>query len=428
MPVLLMAQGKKPEVLIFGNGVDAYAAAIQSAKSRLNTVWIYEAGNLKEAMDLPAGPIESHQDLHSGIWGDLLAATMGSDTRHDSLAAVALRPLNPQLILNAMEEEIKKHPHLTLIANGQIRTAKKSSSRWEIVLADRRSFKVRAVVDATEEGKISHLAGMTNLSSAGEPENLSIEAGRFPLALRTAVAVSTLGEPQPLHYIPLALLIQQSPGGRQGNLAGQNIFFTRHHSAIRTMLTHSKDDLPLLAHIGQAAGAAAGYVAFYRTSSEKIAVRQVQGELLQYGARLIPYQDVKIQDPNFAAIQRIGATGMFPGVTDEAGKYSFAPNRTVSTEEIRPVLNELYSRSQIWFSDKGDENFTLSKLMGLIKYISHRGNELETSIERNWERKFKFTGDYDPQLQVTRLHVAVLLDEYCKPFDVRIDLQGKITR
>lgn len=119
---------------------------------------------------------------------------------------------------------------------------------------------------------------------------------------------------------------------------------------------------------------------------------------------------------------------MFPGVIDEAGRYCFAPNQTVPIKEIRPVLNELFSRSQIWFSDKGDEIFTLSELMALIKYISHRGNELETSIERNWERKFKFNGDYDPQLEVTRSHVAVLLDEYCKPFDVRIDLQGKVTR
>ena len=428
IPNLLMAQGKKPEVLIYGNGIDAYTAAIQSAKSRLNTVWVFEEANLREVINLPSGNLENHTDLNSGIWADLLAAAMGSESRNDSLAAAALRPLNPQLILNAMEEEIKMHPHLNLIAHSKLRSAKKSSSRWEVVLENRQKFKIRALVDASENGKIAQMAGLTNLSSVTEPETLAIEAGLPPLALRTSVAVSTTGEPHALHYVPLALLIQQSPSGRQQNQTGQNIFFTKYNSPIQEMLAHSNEDLPLLAHVGQAAGAAAGYVAFFKTTSEKTEVRQVQGELLQYGARLIPYQDVKIQDPNFAAIQRIGATGMFPGVIDEAGRYCFAPNQTVPIKEIRPVLNELFSRSQIWFSDKGDEIFTLSELMALIKYISHRGNELETSIERNWERKFKFNGDYDPQLEVTRSHVAVLLDEYCKPFDVRIDLQGKVTR
>lgn len=428
IPNLLMAQGKKPEVLVYGGGIDAYTAAIQSAKSRLNTVWIFEEANLREVMNLPSGNLENHADLNSGIWADLLAAAMGSESRNDSLAAVALRQLNPQLILNAMEEEINKHPHLNLIAHSKLRSAKKSSSRWEVVLENRQKFKIRALVDTSEDGEIAQMSGLTNLSSVTEPENLAIEAGHPPLALRTSVAVFTTGKPHELHYVPLALLIQQSPSGRQGSLTGQNIFFTKYNSPIQEMLAHSNEHIPLLAHVGQAAGAAAGYIAFFKKSSEKTEVRQVQGELLQYGARLVPYQDVNIQDPNFAAIQRIGATGMFPGVTDEAGRYCFAPDQTVSTEEIRPVLNELFSRSQIWFSDKRGEIFTLSELVSLIKYISHRGNELETSIERNWERKFKFDGDYDPQLPVTRLHAAVLLDEYCKPFDVRIDLQGKVTR
>ena len=128
IPNLLMAQGKKPEVLIYGNGIDAYTAAIQSAKSRLNTVWVFEEANLREVINFSSGNLENHTDLNSGIWADLLAAAMGSESRNDSLAAAALRPLNPQLILNAMEEEIKMHPHLNLIAHSKLRSAKKSSS------------------------------------------------------------------------------------------------------------------------------------------------------------------------------------------------------------------------------------------------------------------------------------------------------------
>lgn len=432
MPVLLMAQGKKPEVLVFGNGIDAYTAAIQSAKSRLNTVWIYEAATLKEAVALPPGNIEGHQDLHSGIWADLLAAAMGAKESDDSLSSIALRPLNPQLILNAMEEEISEFPHLTIIRNTGLRSAKKSKRTWEVVLADRRKYKVRAVVDASENGLIAQLAGLKELKNSIEVAdlstiNFSTEHGYFTPLMRTGVIAADAGDGQ-LYSIPLGQLIQQSSQGGQDKPMGQNIFFTRNTQIIRDLLTHSPEDLPLLAHTGQAAGAAASYVAFYRTSSEKIEVRPVQGELLQYGLRLIPFQDIALRNPNFAAIQRIGATGIFHAIADTDRRLCFAPDQPVLPGEIRPALNELYSRSQIWFAEQKNDQFRLADLLSLIKYISHRGNELDTQVERNWERKFKFDGIYDPELQVTRLHVAVLLDEYCKPFDVRIDLQGRVTR
>lgn len=426
-PCLLMAQGKRPEVLIFGNGIDAYTAALQSAKSRLNTVWINEAPSLSIGLDLPSNTIEGHQQLHSGIWADLLAASMGSDTRNDSLAAVATNPLNPQLILNAMEEEMKKYPHLLLLTNAQVRSAKKTSSRWEIVLTDRQRFKVRAVVDASADGQLARLAGLQSLTNALDIDDPSSRESQSGVLGRTSVAVSDLGKPLP-YRVPLSLFIQQAPQGRKGDLRGQNIFFTRNNPTISELLTGTREDIPLLSHLGQAAGAAAGYVAFFKTTSEKIEVRQAQGELLQYGARLVPYQDVKMQDPNFAAIQRIGLTGLFPGTTDTTGNFNFDPTKEVLVEELKPILQALYSRSQIWFEEHVDERLTLGDILSLIKYISHRGNELEAQVTRNWQRKYKFQEDFNLQSPATRIQVAVLLDEFCKPFDVRVDLQGRITR
>lgn len=426
-PCLLMAQGKRPEVLIFGDGIDAYAAALQSAKSRLNTVWINEASSLSAGLDLPSGTIEGHQQLHNGIWADLLAASMASDTRNDSLAAVATNPLNAQLILNAMEEEMKKYPHLLLLTNAQVRSAKKSSSRWEIVLNDRQRFKVRAVVDASADGHIARLAGLPSLTNPLDTDDPLSKAIQSGVLGRTSVAVSNLGKSHP-YSVPLGLFIQQAPQGRGGDLRGQNIFFTRNTPLIKELLTGTREDLPLLAHVGQAAGAAAGYVAFFKTTSEKIEVRQAQGELLQYGARLVPYQDVKIQDPNFAAIQRIGLTGLFPGTTDATGNFNFDPTKEVFTGELKPILRALYSRSQIWFEEHTEDQLTLGDLLSLIKYISHRGNELEAQVTRNWQRRYQFAEDFNLQSPATRIQVAVLLDEFCKPFDVRVDLQGKVTR
>src|SRR5690606_25618092 len=133
----------------------------------------------------------------------------------------------------------------------------------------------------------AQLAGLKELKNSIEVADLSTisfstEHGYFTPLMRTGVIAADAGDGQ-LYSIPLGQLIQQSSQGGQDKPMGQNIFFTRNTQIIRDLLTHSPEDLPLLAHTGQAAGAAASYVAFYRASSEKIEVRPVQGELLQYG-------------------------------------------------------------------------------------------------------------------------------------------------
>lgn len=419
-PALLSAQAKRPQVLVFGDGIDAYAAAIQAAKSNLHTVWIWERTTLAESMDITQGSIDSHQNLDAGIWADLLAGSLGGEQGSDSLAAIVKRRINPQLILNAMEQEIRRFSHLTILRGGEIRSAKKNRRNWRIRLTDGRQFTVQAVVDATADGKVARLAGLPALGEKMPLTDDYYESAILLSLMRTGVAVSDLGKPHP-YTVPLGALVPEG---------GHNIFFTKFSSVAQSHSQHRLEDLPLMAHIGQAIGAAAGYVAFYKTDSDKIEVRQVQAELLQYGARLLPYQDIALEDPHFLAIQRVGATGLFQPQIDGvgAGRYRFAPDTSVSTDELRPVMNQLFSRSQIWFADNHSDQLTLAELMSLIKYIGHRGDELEGLIAKNWERRFKLPGDYDPSMTVTRRHVAVLLSEYAQPFNVRIDLHGRILR
>lgn len=406
LPVCLLGQGKKPEVLIYGDGIDAYTAAIQSAKSKLHTIWVTESPNLPSSMSLPAGNIQSHDHLDGGIWADLLAGALGAEQRNDSISARAKNPFNPQLILNEMESQIEKYPHLHIYFQPGIRSVQKNRRNWQVRLNNGQRMTVRSIVDATPAGLISEWSGV-------QPNFRDME----PDMRRTGVVVTDLGERA--HALALAQIIPTED---------QNLFFTKHNPHLSSLLQENIDDLPLLAHAGQAVGAAAAYVAFYKTSSDQIEVRQVQAEILQYGARIMPYQDVPIQDAHFAAIQRIGALQIFEPIFDTQGHYLFSGEKSVATNEIEAVLNALFSRSQIWFRDQQSAAMNLGELLSLIKYIAHRGDELDTQVENLWSRRWGFEDEFDRELAITRRHFAVLMDEFVKPFDVRIDLQGQITR
>src|SRR5690606_2207138 len=96
---------------------------------------------------------------------------------------------------------------------------------------------------------------------------------------------------------------------------------------------------------GQAAGAAAAYCAFFGTTTKKINIRVVQGELMAYGMWLLPFEDIDLENPHFAAVQHIGATGILKGALKN-GKLYFMPENTVSSEEIRPEMKAYYMRDR----------------------------------------------------------------------------------
>lgn len=412
-PSLLLAQGKKSEVLIYGSGIEAYSAAIQSAKSNLNTVWVWETGiSVRDRLNEFPTNITTDNQLDAGIWADLLAASRRHKGRSDSVSAQAKQRLNIQLLINAMDSILAVYPHLTVVRNtstSAITAAKKNKRNYKIDLVNRSRYTVRSVVDASSDGLIARLTGEELLTPKITLDSVYFTNTGFQELSRTGVAVSDSDAPHP-YTMPLGSLL---PNGES------NLFRIKPKQAASA---------PLMAHIGQAVGAAAAYVAFYKTTVDKIDVRPVQGELLQYGARLIPYQDMAIDDPNFAAIQRVAVTGLFYPAPDAQGNYLFLPEQPVSTFELEPTLNQLFSRSQIWFYDHKSEKMTMKELLSLIKYIGHKGNELEGQVQKEWTRTFKFTDQYDPDMTVSRRHVAVLLDEYCKPFAVRIGFQGDIHR
>ena len=70
---------------------------------------------------------------------------------------------------------------------------------------------------------------------------------------------------------------------------------------------------PVVLLTGQAAGALAALAARDGREPRAVPVREVQRTLLDAGAFLLPYLDVPPDHPQFARIQRVGATGILKG-------------------------------------------------------------------------------------------------------------------
>src|SRR5690606_4343200 len=120
VPVICLAQSKRPQVLVYGYGVDAYAAALQSSWSNLNTVWVINGDKMVPELTSEMISIPSNAGLDAGIWAGLLARTLRQDKPSDSLSAAAKRRINPRIVQNVIDSIVKATPNLTVIEQGQV--------------------------------------------------------------------------------------------------------------------------------------------------------------------------------------------------------------------------------------------------------------------------------------------------------------------
>jgi hypothetical protein len=182
--------------------------------------------------------------------------------------------------------------------------------------------------------------------------------------------------------------------------------------------------------IGQGAGTVAAFCAFYKTTTKRLNIRSIQGELLDHKAWLMPFVDVPQTDPNWRGIQQVGATGVLQGIQQVNGKTAvvlFKPDTVVSTAEIRPVMDETYSKWFLWYNrEKPGELFKLGNLISFISEINlTEPKVLQKVMEKDWA-KYKFKQAYDVNRPVTRYEFAVLTNKYLNPFARTVDLSGRL--
>ena len=429
---LTYAQTIKTDILVIGGDAGGTAAAIQGARSKLKTLLIESGVQICPAMvSQSMVTITKGMDLPSGIWGEFRKRTIefykktpGYDTAYN--INLQLEPYTGSAIFKKIADTVK---NLTVKLNTSFSTVKRNGDVWEVTISQNgksQLVKAKVIIDATQGATVAAKLGITvkpfDFGAGNQRSTLyrtSIAMGdSFPGQGADGAAPAGNYPPYPSYCIPLnSIVVKQVdnllvtaaliPGGDIQYLASQ--------------LT-----------LGQGAGTAAAFCAFFKTTTKKLDPRTVQGEILDFKGYLLPFADVKPNDPYMRAIQQVGATGLLKGLPHTASngvtQLFFMPDSVVNTAEVKPLIMEIYTRAFLWFNkEKPGDKFTVGNLMSFISEITlTEPKTLQISLQKNWKTEYKFTTNFDMARPVTRREFAVLANKFLNPFARLADLNGNM--
>lgn len=176
---------------------------------------------------------------------------------------------------------------------------------------------------------------------------------------------------------------------------------------------------PVVLGIGQAAGALAGTAIRKGIDPKEVDVREVQQVLLNANAYLMPFIDVKPQDKNFQAIQRIGATGILKGKGISykwANQTWFYPHHFISEYDFIQGLKTYYPAAAAIEGSGKDMQ---------IDFFAEVLNKVNPDLtkERVISQYRSLKKETTP---MSREDVAVLLDTLLNPFSRKVDFEGTL--
>ena len=445
------AQTLKTDVLVIGGSPSGVAAAIQAARSKVKTILIerdttyltFKKNTVHFDPDFGkiggVAPLGNSRNLFSGIWDEFRRKfheyhkhEKGSDTTANS--SIVYDPFSGSEILNKMADSTK---NLTVDSGVIFKNIKKDDDFWSLNIIQNGKTKIiraRVVIDATRGSLIALSAGATfqQLDSA-----LNKAASKL---YRTSIAMGD-GLPWERHNDITAPADNYPP-------------FTTFCVPIKAVIAKGADNLlvtealfpsstdlqylPRQLSIGQGVGALAAYCAFYKATTKNLNVRVIQGEILDYKGYLLPISDITSKDPAWRAIQQVCVTGLIKGVlklsphdtdmSSNGGEFLFRPDSIVTTAEIQPVLQEIYTRAFLWFNrERPGDKFTVANTLSFISdYTLTDPAILKASIQKAWKTQFNFQSDFDLTRPITRREFAVLANKYLNPFARTVDLNGRL--
>lgn len=217
--------------------------------------------------------------------------------------------------------------------------------------------------------------------------------------------------PVPSYGVPMGVML---PAQQPGLLVAEKSV------SVTNLVNGSTRLQPVVMQLGQAAGAWAALAAEAECDPAEVSVRSVQQALLDAGCYLLPYLDLPASDPAFAAMQRIGATGILRGRGANVGWENqswFDAGETVCEAELRRGLGELYP--SVAPSDE------LAPVDGerLARMLCEALGE--PLSERFHRTAAEMLPDYAPARALTRLECARLIDAVADPFHtIDVDIHG----
>lgn len=381
------AQTTRPKVLVVGNGNAAVAAAIQAAVSGVKTIILLQAGGFD------INPIGN--DINSGIQADFFKKINVAKGIKDSLAISSFDKKLANEVLVKWTDSLK---NLTIIRNVLWTKADRSGNNWSFKLSDGQTLKPSILIVAGD-AKLQPALGIKNL-----PTNYESPLNYANPIYRTSILSGKLVK-----------------GNTATVFSMYNLFVPEQENLIWL-----KNDEGML--IGQAAGATAAYAGFYGTKLSEVKLKSTQGELINYKLAIMPFSDIKQNDPNWKAIQFVGVSGVIKANVDK-GNAQFMPDKLVTTEEIKQPFKDLYYKAQIWFDDYKSSDLTLQAAIDMICYVGQKSPEsTPKEIEKKWKTSYKFSSNFDLAKPITRREFAAILQDYMPPFNVNVDKTGRVVR
>jgi hypothetical protein len=228
--------------------------------------------------------------------------------------------------------------------------------------------------------------------------------------------------PIPSYNIPLGCLIPKKY---------QGIIIAEKSISVSNIVNGTTRLQPVVMLTGQASGALAALCVLQKKNAQQVFIRDVQNSLIQHNAYIMPYADVTPKHPQFAAIQRIGATGILKGV----GQPNAWANRTWFYPDSIVTLKEFIIGFKSFGSVSSTNDSLLSIATVIATIIQSNSEHLNPSysknidgftqqIKREWIDKLGLK-NFDTSRPISRLELAVLLNSTINPFKIKhVNHQG----
>ena len=217
----------------------------------------------------------------------------------------------------------------------------------------------------------------------------------------------------PAYNVPLGSLIPQELDG---------LIVAEKSISVSNIVNGATRLQPVVLGLGQAAGALAAVSIKEKIQPREVDIRKVQQELLNSKAYIMPFIDIKPDDPHFAAIQRIGATGILKGTGIPykwANQTWFYPEREISEYEFISGMKVYYP--ELDGKHASGAPLTLEFLENIFKEVAPEKDF--NYILTKWPFKGTTPSDH---LELNRRMTAVLLDMHLDPFSVPVNFDGTL--
>ena len=212
-----------------------------------------------------------------------------------------------------------------------------------------------------------------------------------------------------LHFYPIPSF--NVPAGVMVPKNIENLLVAEKSISVSNLVNGTTRLQPVVMQLGQAAGAMAAISVGEKTPVREVGVRSLQKVILESGGYIMPYLDLPKEDIHFAALQRIGATGILRGEGRNVGWSNqtwFRADEPLRYEEL--FLDEY--APDVVLASKGE--ITIEAFSEIVKNISARYGNV-TEIDSLLWSSLKLE-DYSLDRVMTRKEAAVVIDYLFDPF------------